>query len=599
MADRPKITPTLLAELTEQAPDRLRRKLEKKPELAHDYVWEASGDTWTINTGNETVTFSPADGLLSAMDHVACTCLLAPKCLHILASANALSLGEGQTAEAPNDGPDAEPSADVEPDSPVDVTDGQREAAKALREAATVLLDHGAAHARMTVVAELLRAVHQCRVEGLHRAAAAGLRAAESARMLRDQSKGFDLESLCRELIDIFETCHVVEQHPDVQPEKVSNWVGTARRKYRDIGGMRLYGLFCEPVIAKTGYAGVVAYLMNRDGEVWTLSDVMPGEASRVPGAYVGGVSIGDVSASPQELTRTGVFLQSATGSSDGRLGSGKQVQAVTASGATWDDGLGAAFWDESLNAQLDRCWATLATPPLERSPGADLIFFNGQVVGAHEDALVVSTQVDGTPRLIRCVASYNNAHVAFQANMRLLARAPGLGLRIVGRVRFDRPSTVNFLAFCPWQTDDESAITLTLPETWNGRCNAGLDALKREFLSDAETHAVRLNWEEPAIPDPLLRMRQRVQRVAYGGRMSLRSAVLTELQREAAQLSARMLPSGSALLHRLGESAQPKGRTITGESRVDDEAGLARAWHEAATYERAARRSIQRQLFL
>ncbi len=599
MPDKPTITPQLLAELTEQAPNRLRKKLEKKPELANDYTWSQDGDTWTVDTGGETVTLSPSDMVLSSMDQVACTCLLAPKCLHILASANSLSLGEiGVSTDAGE-----EPQAEVEPVEEADtleITEAQLAAAEQLFRAATSVLDHGAAHARMTVVAELLRAVHQCRVEGLHRAAAAGLRAAESIRALRENSKGFELESLCRELIDIFETCHIVTHSEQLKVDKLENWVGTARRKYRDIGGMRIFGLFCEPISAKTGYAGVVAYFMNRDGEVWTLSDVVPGESSRIPGAYKGGVRIGDVSASPKELTRTGLFLQSATGSGDGRLGAGKQVKAVTAGGATWEDGIGAAFWDESLSAQLDRCWQSLSTPPLERSPGADLLFFNARVVGAHEDALVVAVDVDGEPRLIRCLAQYNNDNVRYQANMKLLARAPGLGLRIVGRVRFDKPSTVTLMAFGPWNGhEDDEAPTLTLPEDWNGRCNAGLDTLKREFFSHAETSTVAIPWAEPAVPDPLLRMRQRIQRVAYGGRMSLRSSVIDDVTREASQLSARMLPNGAQLLLALGTAAQPKGRSITGELRIEDVGALARAWHTAAVYERGARRSIQRQLFL
>ena len=62
--------------------------------------------------------------------------------------------------------------------------------------------------------------------------------------------------------------------------------VGTARRDYEGIGNLRLRGVFTEAVIARSGYAGAVTYLVDDKGTLYTRSDIAPGDASRAAGAY-------------------------------------------------------------------------------------------------------------------------------------------------------------------------------------------------------------------------------------------------------------------------------------------------------------------------
>ena len=46
--------------------------------------------------------------------------------------------------------------------------------------------------------------------------------------------------------------------------------IGTARRAYRPGGSLRVHGVCREPVIAATGYGGVVTHLVSEDGR-WLI----------------------------------------------------------------------------------------------------------------------------------------------------------------------------------------------------------------------------------------------------------------------------------------------------------------------------------------
>ncbi|MCZ9291944.1 hypothetical protein [Corynebacterium lehmanniae] len=104
--------------------------------------------------------------------------------------------------------------------------------------------------------------------------------------------------------------------------------VGSARRSYAPVGALRLTGWACEPVVTATGYSGVVTHLADSDGVVWTLSTVIPGNASLVAQTYHNSVDLGDLSLSHHELARSGVLVSDATATADRRLGRGSGVRA-------------------------------------------------------------------------------------------------------------------------------------------------------------------------------------------------------------------------------------------------------------------------------
>ncbi len=590
-----------MAALTEAAPSRLVRKLESEPTLGAPWAWSTTADGHTIQTDkDETVTLRPVGGVLRDGEHIACSCLLTPRCLHVLAVAHLLDLDDGSSAQPDAPGDDVD---DIFVPAPIDDTalsPAQKAAALALWEAGSALLDHGAANARMTIVAELLRAVHTCRIAGLHRGAAAGLRTAQWIRQLQSASSGFQLEGLSADLHDLLLTSWMLA-HADVAPTpSLHAWVGTARRTYALAGGLRLFGLFCEPVIAQSGYGGVAVTLAERSGRMWTLSDVYPAGANRVIGAYLGGISIGDTSLAPTDLCRAGLMLQHAAGSPDGRLSMGKNVRAVTSDAGDWNSETLRPLWEHPLAAQLDRAWQALALPIPERPAGSDLIFLDGHVVGAHDDALIIEAHTGGDEKvLIRCVASVLNEALAYRDNLRLLARAPGLNLRFIGRLDFDQPHQIALLAIANAPQDDAiatSAPSLALPDTWRARVNLGLDRLQTGFITHTEARPTKANLiETDQMPTPLEILRRRLQRLVYGGRMTLRAEITPALEREALQLDHRLLSQGATLLRALAISGLPRGRTWTGEHEVTDPQALARCWLAATVYDEAATRAIMR----
>ncbi|EWC58244.1 hypothetical protein UO65_6453 [Actinokineospora spheciospongiae] len=319
------------------------------------------------------------------------------------------------------------------------------------------------------VRAEVLRAAHTARVAGLHRAAAGGLRIAASLAAGRAGDSAFDREVLAADLVDLMLVCHDLRTgHGD--PAELR---GTARREYRPIGSLRLYGLCTEAVVAATGYGGVVTHLVDQGGTLWTIPAITPGGAERVPAAANGPVAVGESGLTHRGLGRAGLLLSGGTASADRRLGAGKAVRAVAAAGAAWDAPPLADLWAQPLADQVTRAFAADTRPDAHRPAGADLLFLDATVLGAAAGALRVST---------------GDAHIDLVAdggrsldNLRVLAGAAGLRLRVVARLLPDRPATALAIAV---SGDPEH---LSLPADHHGRVDLGLDHLQRSHVVPTE----------------------------------------------------------------------------------------------------------------
>lgn len=601
---RPTIDPGLLAGLSEAAPRRLVRSLDKDPALAEHWRWERSPDgvTTVATESGETVTLRPdAAGTLASPDQVSCSCLLAPRCLHLLAVLTRLE----PTALAEPAGPAASPGS-----APADRAEGpgemalsadQRRAARSLYRSGVELAAMGAGAAGTIVQAELLRAIHACRGASLPRAASAGLRVLRSIRDLREERPEFRLSELARDLLELLEVTRALHGH-DEDPAPCSaeaRYIGTARRAYREIGHLRLRGVFCEPVIAGAGASGVVSYLCDDDGQLYCVADLQPGEPSRARGAYDRGVRLGETSLSHRELCREGLFLQGATLSTDGRLGSGASVQAVRAGESTWSAPELGKLFEVPVPEQVARAYAAAALPLVERPAGSDLVLVHGVVLGAAGDALLVRT---GEELLLRYVAASDHSQLPIRDALRFLARAPGLALSLVGRLSLEQPRTLALLAIgpAPELEGADRARSLELPAAWRGRCNLGLDALQASHFRPGLSAARELDAPPAgALPDPLAGLRRRIQRVALGGRATLPPEASAELEREARRLGEAMLPTAAALLRALHRGSVACARTLTGTRRDGDPELLARAYLAAGLFERAASRTLQEQAWL
>jgi hypothetical protein len=483
----------------------------------------------------------------------------------------------------------------------------QRAAAEQAWVAAAALLDAGASGAGLLLTSELLRAVHSCRKAGLHRVAAAGLRVAQRLRDLQAERPQFRLGALASDLAELLSTSRRLAQAVDVQPE----WLGTARRAYTSVGSLRVTGVFTEAVVSAAGYAGVVTYVCDQAGRIWSLADVAPGPAERCLQAYESPLDLGDTSVAHQELAREGLDLQGATASIDGRLGSGRGVGAMRASGSAWTDEPLASLWREPLETQLDRVWS--ARGPGQRA-GADLVFIRGVVRGVHGQTLEL---VADSGLSVSGLAASDHQELAYRSNLRLLGCAPGAPLLAIGRVVLSRPHALVLLAVAAGAPG-----ALDLPSSLGDRVNLGLDALQHAYVRGAGTlPAVVADDVRDAPPDPLDALRRRVYQVVGGGRSAVSEAAWSGLARDEAALKRAHLATAGQILRALGTATAaglgpspatglgpspatglgPSPATGLGPSLATGLGGgarrerLARAWLVAWTYLGAATARIQR----
>jgi len=569
---RPTIAADVAATLTAQIPSRLVKKLDADPTLADKWTWTA---TQVTTDKGETVKFRLADGIIT---EVVCSCLLNPKCLHVAAVISLLEPAEGSSkpaAAAIALAPAGEPV--------VSTPDGVAAASRAFRAVADVIAA-GAEASGAFAQAELLRAIHACRTVGLHRLAAAQTRALRSIRELRADKAEFALEILTADLRDALAVSHAL-----AAGEASPALVGKSRRDYEQIGNLRLRGVFTEAVVARSGYAGAITYLVDDKGDLYTRADVAPGDAGRAAGAYDAAAGIGDAVLPHRELCRTGLFVSDATASGDGRLGAGQKVRAVRASEPSrWDHDHLVARFRISLADQLARIAAGDAEPDDLRTAGWDLAFVEGTIVGGPGGVGVIA-QGD-IP--VRFTTAHEQRILASRDNLTVLARASGLRVRAIGRVRIGTPRQLELLALGP--AADETRFTMA--ETWHGRANLHYDRLSILALGEAAAVAVvpaPRGLDFLATDDLLSPLRRRVERAVLGGAGTLPTHAIGELEREAAQLSDRVLRGGADVLRDLAALAHDAGRSATGARRALDRTTFARAWLRAALYEDAARRRL------
>ena len=581
-----RVAPRVMAALTERAPGRIVKKLDAEPRAAEAWTWSVEEGALAVTTDRgEVVRARLSSAVLSDPEAIECSCLLSPKCLHVLAVARALPLDEpGEASDAP--------SADVpEESAPVTIALGEAERAAARHVFAAVaeLLDAGAGGAGAVLQAEVLRAGHSARALGLHRVASAATRVVKGVRDLREQLPEASLVELTGELREALGAARALADREAAPP----SLIGTARRPYAPIGSLRLHGLFSDAVATTSGYAGVVTYLCDAKGALYTVSDVMPGPPSRALASYEAGAKIGDVSLSHRALSREGLFLSDATASADGRLGAGAGVRAVRAGPCSLQDDAPRALFATPIEAQLERARRAMARPPLERPAGWDLLFTTASVLGLKRDALIVAVPGELTPLALRCVAPSDHEALHYRENLRRLGSLAGAPLDLIGRVRFGEHRTLSLLA-----VGAPASGSLALPAALGGRVNLAFDVLSGADLPEGAAPTL-LDPGERAPLDPLEPLRRRVQRVVLGGRGTLPPEANDAIEAEAARLVRLLLPSGAAMLRELSQAAQRHERTLTGERRRASPVLLGAAWLRAATYLDAATVALRCETWL
>lgn len=599
----PPVAPAVTAELVAALSPRLRKRLDAGVAKLAGRPVVRDGETVRIAVDDSTdVELHAPGGAVTSTEAIRCGCLLAPDCLHRAAAASAAPIAEPEVegvaepevegvaepevegVAEPSPGPGAEratdPNANAEPaagpgaaadsvaaqtsssEEPADgtgagperATPEQCAAARAVHAAATAVLEAGTDGSGAVLQAELLRAAHTARLAGLPRAAATAVSVVTALRAARSADPAHRLADLVTALRDALSAAHRV---PHAVGPELTELRGTVRQPYRPDGSLRLYGLFSEPVLTASGYAGAVTWTADAAGRLYQVSDVAPGGAGRAVGAADRAVRVGDTALTHRELSRAGLAVSGATVSPTGRLGAGAGVRAVRASGADW------------RAEPLDRLWSVPVADQVSRAlrEGHDLLFLDVTLTGTVREAAGDSLLADcgGVP--LRLTAAHDHPALPHRDNLRLLAAARGSRLRVVARLVPAPHPRAQLLA-----TEHP-----TIPGT---RVDAGLDRLLRADLPTSPASVAAVPTPDEA---PVHLLRRRVHQAASGGRLVLSFPGNTAA--DVRRLSRHGLATAGDLVDELHAAAAERSRDVFGRLLPADTGRFARAWLAAARY--------------
>ncbi|CAM5597535.1 hypothetical protein [Streptomyces griseomycini] len=576
--DLPPVVPSVTAELVAALSPRLRKRLDAGVTklLARPAVREGDTVRITVDDGTDVVLHAPG-GTVTGADAIRCGCLLAPGCLHRAAAASAAPVADETVPPDPagaaeETGTTEETGATTRPgrtsrtaqEETETATAEQRAAARAVSDAAAAVLEAGTDGAGAVLQAELLHAAHTARLAGLPRAWAAAVSVVTEVRAARSADPGHRLADLAGALAGVLGVAHRL---PHATGPDLTELRGTVRQPYRPDGSLRLYGLFSEPVLTATGYAGAVTWTADADGRLYTVSDVAPGGPARATGAADRAVRIGDTALTHRELSRAGLAVSGATVSPTGRLGAGAGVRAVRASGVAWHA------------EPLDRLWAVPAAEQVTRAlnGGRDLLFLEVTLTGTVRETTGDCLLADCAGLPLRLATAHDDPSLPHRDNLRLLAAAGGSRLRIVARL-------------VPGPLPRALLLAVEHPADPAARVDLGLDRLQHADLpagADTPPAAAVPTGDEA----PLHLLRRRVHQAVSGGRRVLASAGSTS--GDGARLRRLGLATAGDLLDDLHAAAADRSRDAFGRLLPADPDRFARAWLAAAVYTDAVERAL------
>ncbi|MEU1193591.1 hypothetical protein [Streptomyces sp. NPDC005859] len=556
----PPVAPSVTAELVEALTPRLRKRLDAG--IAKLAVRPAvrEGDTVRIAVDDDTdLELHAPGGSVTSADAIRCGCLLAPDCLHRAAAASAAPVADGTSDSTPAQPRDegTSPPPDAETAAPA-----QLAAARAVYDAAAAVLEAGADGSGAVLQAALLRAAHTARLAGLPRIAASAVSVVNGTRAARSADPAHRLPDLVDALRTVLGMAHRL---PLATGPDLAELRGTVRQPYTPDGSLRLYGLFSEPVLTTTGYAGAVTWTADAEGRLYTVSDVAPGGPGRATGAADRAVRIGDTALTHRELSRAGLAVSGATVSPTGRLGAGAGVRAVRAPGADWSA------------EPLDRLWAVPVAEQVARAlnGGHDLLFLDvtlaGTVRGATGDRLLA----DCGGLAVRLDMAHDDPALPYRDNLRLLAAARGSRLRVVARL-------------APGPLPRALLLAAEHPTRPGDRLDLGLDRLQHADLPTAPTAPA---VAPPVDEAPLHLLSRRVHQAVSGGRRVL--GFPDSGTGDGGRLRRVGLATAGDLLDEVRSAAADRSRDAFGRLLPADPGRFARAWLAAAVYTGEVERAL------
>jgi hypothetical protein len=594
----PPIEPQVVAEVVGALSARLAKRLDSAVTkiLVRPRSWSEDDTELRIAVDEDAeLVLRTHGGIVASVEAVTCSCLLAPACLHraAIVSAAPLAGAHGASPEDPGTAPSVD-SAVEQPTSPpaalaqaasagtepadkvasaesadLRLTPRERDAAVSLWHAAATVLTAGTGGSGALLQAELLRAAHTGALAGLHRAAAAAVRVTALVRAARDDDPSFRLADLAAALRELLLVTHRLSADHAPGTDRLETLRGTARQGYTPAGSLRLYGLFAEPILTGT-HVGAVTYLVDRAGVISSIADVLPHDGNPDPAAARAAagnaVRIGDTVLTHLQLSRGGLNLSGATRSATGRLGAGRGVRAVGASGAGWTQTPLAALWAQPLRDQLDRALASRSLPTAERPAGSDLLFADLTVLGPAGGQLLA--QADGASTPVALLPAHPDPDLPYARNLTALSAHPGLRLRALGRVA----------------ATDRPALHLLAAEIGDHRVNTGLAALPPLPRPTGGVHMPLAPVPLPVADDaPTHLLLRRTERALVSGRRALRHD--SSAPSDSTRLRQAALPTAAALLEELHNAARDTPRDAFGRSHADDPMRFTRAWLAAVSY--------------
>ncbi|WP_405966779.1 hypothetical protein OG613_07810 [Streptomyces sp. NBC_00015] len=564
----PPVSPSVTAELVEALSPRLRKRLDAGIAKLAARPVVRDGDTVRIAVDDDTdLELHAPEGAVTSAGAIRCGCLLAPDCLHRAAAASAAPVAEDAPGSAPAQptADEASPTADgASPPGDETAAPAQLAAARVVYDAAAAVLEAGADGSGAVLQAELLRAAHTARLAGLPRVAAAAVSVVNGVRAARSADPAHRLPDLADALRTVLGMAHRL---PFATGRDLAELRGSVRQPYTPDGSLRLYGLFSEPVLTTTGYAGAVTWTADAEGRLYTVSDVAPGGPGRATGAADRTVRIGDTALTHRELSRAGLAVSGATVSPTGRLGAGAGVRAVRASGAAWSAD------------PLDRLWTVPVAEQVARALGGGhgLLFLDVTLTGTVREATGDRLLADCVGRTVRLAVAHDDPALPYRDNLRLLAAARGSRLRVVARL-------------APGPLPRALLLAAEHPARAGERVDLGLDRLQHADLPTTTATAAPAP-APPADEAPLHLLRRRVHQAVSGGRRVL--GFPDSGAGDGGRLRRVGLATAGELLGELRSAAADRSRDAFGRLLPADPGRFANAWLAAAVYTDEVERAL------
>ncbi|MEM7316779.1 MAG: hypothetical protein AAF497_26905, partial [Planctomycetota bacterium] len=453
-------------------------------------------------------------------------------------------------------------------------------AASQLLESVGMCLASGYQRTSVVLLGQLLQAAHHARANGLHWPAAAALRVYEGVRRLRTESKDADEESLRRDMLTLITSAHMIEN----QTAGWTSRVGTARRKYEPYPqAMRLDGVFAEPILTDSGYAGMVVYLISDSGDWFTVSDVRLGGAERLQNVWKGGIAIGKQTVPAAELIGCRMLIRGGA-SADGRLGLGQKSEMALSHREDLKSESVSKWLDTDFATQMNRVFANQQIPDLARPANWDLVGLRVEVLGAQGVYLIVRRTGDGVVMPFGIWSEDDN--LEYRRNLQRLAAVPGMLLNVVARFDFSRPDCLFPLAIAPCDvapetetshdnTDSDAAQgklprpELRIPESQTGCWSLGWQRLQPDNFSRTEPPVVLDPQEKRLVEFDRQPLARRLAAMLQGGHRVIPDASSDHLQIESATyLEAWQVTAASILMELSTASAMIRAAETRTETR-------------------------------